>query len=98
MRKLLEMAKASQPKDLLSRIAGLGEEAMGKIGDVPGGHKVLEMMNQSRTRLDEMQKRLRGLEVLEQRVDKLEKRLAKLETPKKPAAARKPAAPKKPSA
>ena len=99
MRKLPDMAKATQPKDILSRIADLGEEAMGKIGDVPGGHKVMEMVNQSRSRLDEMQKRLRGLDELEKRVDKLEKRLAKLEPAKpKPAAASKPAAKKKPSA
>ncbi len=88
------MAKATQPKDILSRVADLGEEALHKLADAPGGSKVLEMMNQSKTRLDEMQKRLRGLDALEKRVEKLEKKLDTLS--KKPAAS-KPAA-KKPAA
>ena len=53
----------------------------------------MDAVNQSRTRLDEMQKRLRGLDVLEKRVDQLENRLAKLE---KPATAKKPTTPKPP--
>jgi hypothetical protein len=65
---------------------------------------VLELANESKTRLDDMQKKLRGLDELEKRVARLEKQLA----PKKPAvakkpaarkpAARKPATPKKPAA
>ena len=97
------MAK-NPPKDILSRVADLGEEALHKLPHFPGGDRLMEMVNQSRTRLDEMQKRLRGLDVLEKRVDKLEQRLAKLEkrgttssTVEKPAA-RKPATPKKPPA
>ena len=96
------MAKSTQ--DLLARMADLGEEALNKLPNVPGGNRVMDMVNQSRTRLDEMQKKLRGLDELEKRVDKLELRLAKLETAattktaaaKKPAAARKPAAKKPP--
>ncbi len=88
-------------KDLLSRVQDFGEEALHKLADVPGGSKLLEMANQSRTRLDEMQKRLRGLDVLERRVDELEERLAKLETAattKKAAAiAKTPAVPRKPA-
>ena len=97
------MARASQPKDILARVQDLGEEALHKLAEAPGGAKLLEMANQSRTRLDEMQKRLRGLDVLEERVDALERKLDAL-TKKPPAskpAARKPAkkpAPKKPSA
>ena len=83
------MAKTTQPKDILSRVQDLGEEALNKLSDVPGGSRLLEMANQSRSRLDEMQKRLRGLDVLERRVDQLERRVDALT--KKPAAARKPA-------
>ena len=83
------MAKTQQPKDLLSRVADLGEEAMHKLSDVPGANRLVEMTNQSRQRLDEVQKRLRGLDQLEKRVEALERRLEKLE--KKPAAS-KPAA------
>jgi uncharacterized protein involved in exopolysaccharide biosynthesis len=89
------MAK-NQSKDLLSRVADLGEEALQKLPNVPGGNRLADMVNQSRTRLDDVQKRLRGLDVLEQRVDRLEQRVAKLEKP----AAKKPAAkkPKPPAA
>jgi len=92
------MAK-NQPKDILSRVADLGEEALHKLPNFPGGDRVMEVVNQSRTRLDEMQKRLRGLDVLETRVEQLEKRLAKLEKPTsiKSAAAKKPTTPKPPA-
>jgi uncharacterized protein involved in exopolysaccharide biosynthesis len=95
----------NQPKDILSRVADLGEEALHKLPNFPGGERLLEAVNQSRTRLDEMQKRLRGLDVLETRVDQLEKRLAKLEKPTKSSSsaagkpgAKKPATPKQPPA
>jgi uncharacterized protein involved in exopolysaccharide biosynthesis len=89
----------NQPKDLLSRVADLGEEALQKLPGVPGGNKLMDMVNQSKSRLDDVQKRLRGLDVLERRVDQLEKRLAKLEqSPAKKPAAKKPAAAKKPPA
>ncbi|MBA3347205.1 MAG: hypothetical protein H0T13_01455 [Actinobacteria bacterium] len=88
------MANTTQ-KDILSRLGDLGEEALHKLPDLPGGNKLMEMMNQSRTRLDDVQKRLRGLDVLETRVNDLEHRLAKLE---QPAAAKKSAAAKKPAA
>ena len=89
------MARASQPKDILARVQDLGEEALHKLAEVPGGSKLLEMANQSRTRLDEMQKRLRGLDVLEERVEALERKLDALAKASKPAA-KKPAA-KKPA-
>jgi uncharacterized membrane protein YccC len=95
------MTRTQQPKDLLSRFADLGEEAMQRLADVPGANRLVEMTNQSRQRLDEMQKRLRGLDLLEKRVDELERRLAALEkkpAARKPAAAKKPATPKKPPA
>lgn len=86
---------AKNPQDLLSRMADLGEEALQRLPNVPGGNRLMDMVNQSRTRLDDVQKRLRGLDVLEQRVDKLERRLAKLETS---ATTKKSAAKKPPSA
>jgi uncharacterized protein involved in exopolysaccharide biosynthesis len=91
----------NQPKDIFSRVADLGEEALQRLPNVPGGDKLMDVVNQSRTRLDEMQKRLRGLDVLEGRVDALEQRLAKLEGSKPTASTAtpaKPAPPKKPPA
>jgi hypothetical protein len=90
------VARASQPKDILARVQDLGEEALHKLAEAPGGARLLEMANQSRTRLDEMQKRLRGLDVLEERVDALEKKLDALTKTSKPAARKAPA--KKPAA
>jgi hypothetical protein len=85
------MAKTQQ-KDILSRVQDLGAEALNKLADVPGGSKVMDMVNESRTRLDDMQKKMRGLDELEKRVAKLERELAK-----RPATARKPAAARKPT-
>ena len=87
------MAKTQQ-KDILSRVQDIGAEALHKLQDVPGGSKLMEMANETRSRLDDVQKKLRGLDALEQRVAKIEKQLA---GPAKKPAARKPAA-KKPAA
>ena len=86
----------SNQKDLLTRLADAGEEALQKVAELPGANRVLDATNTLRARIDELQKRLRGLEGLEARVAKLEQRIAGLEKPKRPAA--KKAAPKKPSA
>jgi len=93
------MAKTQQ-KDIFSRVQGLGAEALQKLADVPGGSKLVDMANETRTRLDEMQKRLRGLDELEKRVAKLERELAKKPATarRRTTTARKPAAAKKPPA
>src|SRR4029078_4341041 len=87
------MAKTQQ-KDILTRFQDLGAEALHKLADVPGGSKFVELANETKGRLDEMQKKLRGLDELEKRVAKLEKQLA-AETKK---AARKSSATRKPPA
>ena len=69
------MAKTQQ-KDLLSQFRDLGSEALHRLQDVPGGSKLVEVANDTRTRLDEMQKKLRGLDELEKRVAKLERQVA----------------------
>ena len=97
------MAKTSTTKqnDILTRFTELGHEALNKLSDMPGGSKVVDMMNDSKTRLDEMQKKLRGLDELEKRVAKLEKQVAATAKPapkRKPAARKPPAAPKSPPA
>ena len=88
-------------KDILSRVTDLGAEALHKLAEVPGGAKLVEMANDSKSRLDDIQKRLRGLDELEKRVAKLERQLAS--QTKKPATAakataRKPAAKRSTSA
>lgn len=82
-------------KDILSRVTELGNEALHRLTDVPGGARLVEMANESKSRLDEMQKKLRGLDALERRVAKLERQLAAQGAPgeaaAKPAAKRPPA-------
>jgi DNA repair ATPase RecN len=92
----------TQQKDILARMADLGAEALQRLGEVPGGSKLVDMANETRTRLDEMQKKLRGLDELEKRVTKLEQQLAATakpkSAPKKKPATRKPATATKPPA
>jgi hypothetical protein len=85
--------RTTPQKDILSRFTDLGAEALHKLADVPGGSRLVDMANESKTRIDEMQKKLRGLDALEKRVAKLEQQLAQSKKP----AARKPAA-RKPAA
>jgi hypothetical protein len=69
------MAKTQQ-KDILARFQDLGAEALHRLQDVPGGSRLVEAANETKARLDDMQKKLRGLDALEKRVAKLEKQLA----------------------
>jgi BMFP domain-containing protein YqiC len=69
------MAKTQQ-KDIITQFRELSSEALHRLTEVPGGSKLMEMANDSRSRLDEIQKKLRGLDELEKRVAKLEKQLS----------------------
>ena len=74
------MARARQT-DLLTKLTDRGEEALQRLTEAPGAHRVLEAVTGMRDRIDELQKRVTGIEGLEKRIDTLEKRLAKLEKP-----------------
>lgn len=92
---MTQAKQAAKPdRDLMSRLTGAGEEAMQRLGDLPGGKALLDTAQSFRDRLDELATRIRAIDPLEKRVTDLEKRLAKLE--KKPAArkTKKPAAKK----
>jgi polyhydroxyalkanoate synthesis regulator phasin len=82
-------------RDLLSRLADAGEEAIQRLAKAPGGENVVKALNTSRERIDELQKKVRGLDELEKRVAALEKRIDTVAKSAKPAAA-KPKKPKKP--
>jgi phage shock protein A len=75
-------AMAQTQKDFLSRIADAGEEALSRVAGSQKTAKVVETMGGMRERLDDVQKRIRGLDELEKRVAKLEKQLAELGKPK----------------
>jgi hypothetical protein len=83
-------------KDILTRLADAGEDAIARLGDAPGADRMLGAVTSMRDRTDELQKRLRGVDELEKRVADLERRLDAL-APKSATTARKPAA-KKPAA
>jgi hypothetical protein len=63
----------TENKDLVSRLKDAGEDALQKLGDVPGGQKMLDAMNGLRGRVDDLQKRMKRVDELEQRVAALEK-------------------------
>ena len=81
-------------RDVIARLASKGEQTIAKLADLPGGSKALKAANDLRARVDELGKKVRGVDALERRVAKLEKELAALKRAQKPAA---PKAPRKPS-
>ena len=66
-------------RNIVERLADVGEEAIQRIGTAPGADKLLGRLNIVKDRVDELQKRVRGLEGLDKRLAALEKRLDKLE-------------------
>lgn len=65
-------------QDLLGRLADLSEEALQRLSEAPGADRVLGPLNSLRDRLDELQRRVRGLEDLERRLAALEKKVERL--------------------
>lgn len=80
-------------KDLLSRLADAGEEAIQRLSESPGADRVTGVAHAMRDRMDELQKRVRGVDALEKRVAELEMRLEELAGARR--AARVPATRKK---
>jgi hypothetical protein len=78
----------TQAKPLMDRLTGAGEDALQRIADLPGGTRALTAFNELRNRVDELTKKVRGIDALEARIAKLEKQVAELKGPGK--AARKP--------
>jgi TolA-binding protein len=78
----------TEPKDLLTRLADAGEDAIHRISEAPGADRIFGAVNAMRDRTDELQKRVRGLEGIERRVADLERRLEALEGGTKTPAAR----------
>ncbi len=86
--------KPTAEKDFVTRLADAGEEALQRFADLPGGQKALTAVNDLRARVDDLAKKVRGIDALEARVAKLEKELAALKRAEAPArrqAPRKPA-------
>lgn len=92
------MAKAKKDKDVIGRLTDRGEDVLHKLADLPGGGKALKAFNDLRDRVDELAKRVRGIDELEQRIAALESEVAKLKAPgRAPRAASAAAKPTKPA-
>ncbi len=63
-------------RDVIARLADRGQQTIAKLQELPGGTKALTAINDLRHRVDELAKKARGVEELEERVAKLEKELA----------------------
>ena len=77
--------KENTTQDVIGRLAGRGEEALNRLAELPGGTKALKAFNDLRLRVDDLSRKVRGVDALEQRVAKLEKELAALKRAQKPA-------------
>jgi len=73
------MAQQRKQQDLLSRLADRGEQVVGRITDLPGAKQLVDRISALAKTVDDVQKKLRGLDRLEKRVGQLEKRIDKLE-------------------
>ena len=72
---------ADQPqKNIVTRLADVGEDAIQRLGGAPGGDRLVGGVNTLRNRVDEMQKRLRGLDDIQDRLGSIEQRLDRLES------------------
>jgi len=65
-------------KDLLTKLADAGEDALSRLTDAPGIDKMTAFATSTKERLDELTKRVRGIEQLEARLAKLEKQVSAL--------------------
>jgi hypothetical protein len=63
----------------LEQLTALGEDVIGRASKNPTAHKVVQGANQIKDWADELQKQLRGLQSVEQRLAALEKRVHVLE-------------------
>ena len=64
--------------DLLGKLADLSEDAIQRLSEAPGADRLAGALNATRERVDELQRRVRGLEQLEKRLAALERKVDKL--------------------
>ncbi|HVD26504.1 MAG TPA: hypothetical protein VNB86_10985 [Gaiellaceae bacterium] len=72
------MAQTNKQRDLLGRLGDAGEEAISRVAGSQTANRLIDSVGGLKERLDDMQKKVRGLDELEQRVAKLEKQVADL--------------------
>jgi predicted ArsR family transcriptional regulator len=72
------MARPRAKTDLLSKLAEAGEDALSRLSKAPGMDQVASFAQTTRDRLDELTRRVRGIEQLEEKLKKLEQRVDEL--------------------
>lgn len=70
-------------RDVIGRLAARGDETLQRLSGLPGSARALKAFNDLRTRVDELGKRVRGVEELEARIAKLEKEVGTLKRARK---------------
>ena len=73
---------AKEKQDILSKLADKGEGALSRVASSQTTALVVGSVTGLRERIDDVQKKMRGLDELEKRVAKLEKQLAELQKAK----------------
>jgi uncharacterized protein YoxC len=73
---------ANQKQDFLTKLADKGEGALTRVAGSQTTARVVESVTGLRHRMDDVQKKVRGLDELEKRVAKLEKQLTELQKAK----------------
>jgi DNA repair ATPase RecN len=68
----------AESQNLLGRLADAGEDAISRVTEMPALHRLTASITGMRERMDEMQKRLRGLDDVEKRLAALEKKVDEL--------------------
>lgn len=78
--------KKTDDKDVITKLADRGEQTIARLSELPGGTRALKAFNDLRNRVDELSRKVRGIDALEARVTKLEKDIAALKRAHKPPA------------
>jgi hypothetical protein len=86
---------AQSRQDLFSKLADRGEDVVGKLSEMPAAQRLLDAGLQLKERVDDLQKKVRGLDALERRVAALEKKVDGLSRSARTPAKRKAPAKKK---
>jgi ubiquinone biosynthesis protein UbiJ len=76
--------------DVIGRLADKGEQAIQRLAELPGGTRALGAFNDVKHRVDDLSRRMRGVDALEKRVAKLEREVASLRRAQKPASGQAP--------
>ena len=75
-------AEATSDRDAIARLAERGQQTVARLAELPGGTRALNAFNDLRNRVDELGKKVRGIDELELRVAALEDEVAALKKKK----------------